>query len=92
MTGGGGGNGHFSGGGGGSNYGRGSVGDQEMAPDTCGGLRSGGREGFAVSSYPTLNTGVFMGGGGGASVYLTTPTTSAGANGGGIGRCASFRD
>lgn len=84
MTGGGGGNGHFSGGGGGSNYGSGSVGDQEMAPDTCGGLRSGGREGFAVSSYPTLNTGVFMGGGGGASVYLTTPTTSAGANGGGI--------
>lgn len=84
MTGGGGGNGHFSGGGGGSNYGRGSVGDQEIAPDVCGGLNPGGREGFSISSYPTLNTGVFMGGGGGASVYLTTPSVSAGANGGGI--------
>ncbi|MDM8002458.1 MAG: hypothetical protein QUS66_06015 [Bacteroidota bacterium] len=84
MTGGGGGNGHFSGGGGGSNYGAGSVGDQEMAPDVCGGLYPGGRGGFTISSYPTLNTGVYMGGGGGASVYLTTPTTSAGANGGGI--------
>lgn len=84
MTGGGGGNGHFSGGGGGSNYGRGSVGDQEIAPDVCGGLNPGGREGFTIASYPALNTGVFMGGGGGASVYLTTPTTSAGANGGGI--------
>lgn len=84
MTGGGGGNGHFSGGGGGSSYGSGSVGDQEMAPDTCGFLRPGGRPGFTVASYPTLNTGVYMGGGGGASVYLTTPTTSAGANGGGI--------
>jgi gliding motility-associated-like protein len=84
MTGGGGGNGHHSGGGGGANYGRGSVGDQEIAPDVCGGLNPGGREGFSVSSYPTLNTGVFMGGGGGASVYLTTPSASAGANGGGI--------
>jgi len=84
MTGGGGGNGHFSGGGGGSNYGRGSVGDQEIAPDVCGGLNPGGREGFSISSYPTLNTGVFMGGGGGASVYLTTPSVSAGACGGGI--------
>jgi len=84
MTGGGGANGHFSGGGGGSNYGAGSPGDYEMAPDVCGGLLSGGRAGFSFSSYPNLNTGVFMGGGGGASVYLTTPTTSAGANGGGI--------
>lgn len=84
MTGGGGGNGHFSGGGGGSNYGSGSVGDQEMAPDVCGGLYPGGRGGFTISSYPTLNTGVYMGGGGGSSVYFTTPTTSAGANGGGI--------
>jgi len=84
LTGGGGGNGRYSGGGGGSNYGAGSVGDQELAPDVCGGLYPGGRGGFTISSYPTLNTGVYMGGGGGASVYLTTPTTSAGANGGGI--------
>jgi gliding motility-associated-like protein len=84
LTGGGGGNGRYSGGGGGANYGAGSVGDQEMAPDVCGGLYPGGRGGFTVSSYPTLNTGVYMGGGGGASVYLSTPTTSAGANGGGI--------
>ncbi len=84
LTGGGGGNGHHSGGGGGSSYGAGSVGDQELAPDICGGLYPGGRGGFTISSYPTLNTGVFMGGGGGASVYLTTPSTSAGANGGGI--------
>lgn len=84
MTGGGGGNGHFSGGGGGANYGAGSVGDQEQAPDVCGGLFPGGRGGFPVSGPPTLNTGVYMGGGGGASVWLTVPTTSAGANGGGI--------
>lgn len=84
MTGGGGGNGHFSGGGGGANYGAGSVGDQEQAPDVCGGLRPGGRGGFPVSGPPTLNTGVYMGGGGGASVWLTVPTTSAGADGGGI--------
>lgn len=84
MTGGGGGNGRYSGGGGGANYGAGSLGDQEMAPDLCGGLYPGGRGGFPVSSYSTLNNGVYMGGGGGASVYLTTPTTSAGANGGGI--------
>ncbi len=84
LTGGGGGNGYYSGGGGGSSYGAGSVGDQELAPDICGGLYPGGRGGFTISSYPTLNTGVFMGGGGGASVYLTTPTTSAGASGGGI--------
>lgn len=84
MTGGGGGNGHFSGGGGGSNYGSGSVGDQEMPSVTCGFLWTGGRPGFTVASYSTLNTGVYMGGGGGASVYLTTPTTSAGGNGGGI--------
>lgn len=84
MTGGGGGNGHHSGGGGGSNYGAGSRGDQEIAPDVCGGLYPGGRGGFTTSLYPTLSAGVYMGGGGGASVYLTTPTTSAGANGGGI--------
>ena len=84
LTGGGGGNGHFSGGGGGSNYGAGSTGDYEMAPDVCGGLLPGGRGGFAVSSNTNLNTGVYMGGGGGSSVYLSTPTTSAGANGGGI--------
>lgn len=84
MTGGGGGNGHFSGGGGGANYGAGSVGDQEQAPDVCGGLYPGGRGGFPVSGPPTLNSGVYMGGGGGASVWLTIPTTSAGANGGGI--------
>lgn len=84
MTGGGGGNGHFSGGGGGSNYGEGSIGDVEIAPDTCGGLLPGGRGGFTISGYPTLNSGVFMGGGGGASAYLTTPSTSPGANGGGI--------
>lgn len=84
MTGGGGGNGHFSGGGGGSSYGSGSVGDQEMPSETCGGLWPGGRSGFTVASYPSLNTGVYMGGGGGASVYLITPTTSAGGNGGGI--------
>src|SRR5665647_3812287 len=81
MTGGGGGNGHFSGGGGGSNYGAGREGDVEVP--SCAGLLTGGRGGYSVS--PTaLNGGVFMGGGGGASVYLTTPTTSAGGNGGGI--------
>jgi gliding motility-associated-like protein len=84
LTGGGGGNGHYSGGGGGSNYGAGSIGDQELAPDICGGLWPGGRGGFSVWSYPTLNTGIFLGGGGGASVYLSTPSTSAGGNGGGI--------
>ncbi len=82
MTGGGGANGHFSGGGGGSNYGEGSVGDVETP--SCAGLYVGGRGGYSVSGYPTINTGVFMGGGGGASVYLSTPTTSAGASGGGI--------
>ncbi len=81
LTGGGGGNGHFSGGGGGSNYGAGSEGDVEVP--SCAGLLTGGRGGYSVS--PTsLNNGVFMGGGGGASVWLTVPTTSAGANGGGI--------
>jgi len=84
MTGGGGGNGRYSGGGGGANYGAGSQGDQEMAPDLCGGLMPGGRGGFSVAGFSTLNSGVYMGSGGGASVYLTTPTTSAGANGGGI--------
>ncbi|MFZ2285451.1 MAG: gliding motility-associated C-terminal domain-containing protein [Bacteroidales bacterium] len=84
MTGGGGGNGRFSGGGGGSNYGAGSVGDNEMAPDICGGLLTGGRGGFPVTPYPTLNNGMFLGGGGGASVWLTDPSTSDGGEGGGI--------
>ena len=84
MTGGGGGNGRFSGGGGGSNYGAGSVGDNEMAPDICSGLLPGGRGGFAVTTYPTLNNGMYLGGGGGASVWLTVPSTSDGGEGGGI--------
>ncbi len=84
MTGGGGGNGRFSGGGGGANYGAGSVGDNETAPDVCGGLMPGGRGGFPVTSYPNLNSGLFLGGGGGASVWLTTPSTSDGGEGGGI--------
>ena len=84
MTGGGGGNGHFSGGGGGSNYGAGSVGDNETAPDICGGLLPGGRGGFSVTTYPTLNNGMFLGGGGGASVWFATASTSNGGKGGGI--------
>lgn len=84
MTGGGGGNGRFSGGGGGSNYGAGSVGDNEMAPDICSGLLPGGRGGFPVTPYPTLNNGLFLGGGGGGTVWLTIPTTSDGGEGGGI--------
>jgi gliding motility-associated-like protein len=84
MTGGGGGNGRYSGGGGGSNYGAGSVGDNEMAPDICGGLLPGGRGGFSVTGFSTLNNGVYLGGGGGASVYLSTPSASNGGRGGGI--------
>ncbi|MRR19048.1 gliding motility-associated C-terminal domain-containing protein [bacterium] len=84
LTGGGGGNGHFSGGGGGSNYGAGSVGDNETAPDICGGLLPGGRGGFSVTAYPTLNSGMYLGGGGGAAVWLTTTSTSNGGKGGGI--------
>ncbi|MBE0678129.1 MAG: gliding motility-associated C-terminal domain-containing protein [Bacteroidales bacterium] len=84
MTGGGGGNGRYSGGGGGSNYGAGSVGDNEIAPDICSGLLPGGRGGFPVTPYPTLNNGIFLGGGGGASVWLTVPSTSDGGEGGGI--------
>lgn len=84
MTGGGGGNGHFSGGGGGSNYGSGSPGDVEINDGLCLGLNPGGIEGFNVAAVAALSSGVYLGGGGGVSTWLTSPSASAGGNGGGI--------
>ncbi|MCK7532875.1 MAG: hypothetical protein MZV63_18475 [Marinilabiliales bacterium] len=57
----------------------------ETAPDICGGLLPGGRGGFSVTTYPTLNNGMFYGRRRGSIGHgLTTPSTSTGGNGGGI--------
>lgn len=84
LTGGGGGNGHYSGGGGGSNYGAGNSGYVEVSGCNPFIELSGGNGGYGVSSIGSLSSGVFLGGGGGASTYGATPSTSNGGQGGGI--------